>query len=86
MNLTRINHNALIDKLIQRFLFKSGYFYFKLLCRGKISGREKVNECLSTGFVAAANHSSYLDAVVSHTWDKSMIIVLTVKEIALFMC
>ena len=52
------------DKIIQRCFFKAGYWFFRLLCRGKIIGRENVEACLPSGFILVANHGSHLDSIV----------------------
>ena len=54
----------ILEKIIHRCFFKTGYLFFRLLCRGKIIGSENVEECLSSGFVLVANHGSHFDSIV----------------------
>jgi 1-acyl-sn-glycerol-3-phosphate acyltransferase len=42
----------------------SSYLFFRVLCRGKIQGRENLDRVLEEGCILAPNHSSYLDWMV----------------------
>jgi len=44
------------------------WIYFKLFCHGKIEGEQNLESLKSSGFVLAANHSSYLDWVLLYLY------------------
>ena len=40
------------------------YLFFLIFCRGKIYGKDLIRRNIKSGFILAANHSSYFDWLV----------------------